>query len=58
MDLCRCLQPYLISSTTFGEKLDFTTANYKRVCKFIMDLIPNVWKHLLKTKSSQKKNPF
>ena len=28
------------SSTTFGEKLDFTTANHKRIYKFIKDLIP------------------
>ena len=27
-DLCRSLQPCVISSTTFGEKLDFTTANH------------------------------
>ena len=26
--------------------------------KFIMDLIPNDWKHLLKTETSKKKNPF
>ena len=30
----------------------------KRKCKFNMDLIPNDWKHLLKTETSQKKNPF
>ena len=30
MDVCKCLQPCLISSTTFGEKLDFTTANHKK----------------------------
>ena len=23
-----------------------------------MDLLPNDWKHLLKTETSQKKNPF
>ena len=62
-DLCRCLQPCLISSTTFGEKLAFTTANhiwiyYEIKYKFIMDLTPNDWKHLLKTETSQKKNPF
>ena len=27
-DLCRCLQPCLISSTTFAKKWDFTTSNY------------------------------
>ena len=39
-------------STTFGKKLDVTTANNKRLYKFIMDLIPNDWKHLLKTVTS------
>ena len=27
-DLCRCLQACLTFSTTFGDKLDFTTANH------------------------------
>ena len=27
-NLCRCLQARLISSTTFGEKLDFNTVNH------------------------------
>ena len=31
---------------------------YKRIHKFTMDLIPNDWKHLLKTKTSQQKNLF
>ena len=48
---CRCSQPFLISSTTFGDKLDFTTGNHKRICKFIKYLIPNDWKHLLKTET-------
>ena len=47
------LQPYLFSSTTFNEKLGFPTASHKRIYKFIMDLIPNDWKHLLKTDTSQ-----
>ena len=53
---CRCLQSSVITSTTFGEKLDFSTANHKKVYKFIMDLIPNDWKYL-KLKLLQK-NPF
>ena len=57
-DLCSCLQPCLISSTIFGKKLDFTTANHKILYTFIMDLIPNDWKYFLKTETSQKKNPF
>ena len=48
-NLCRCLQPCVISSTTFGEKLAFTTPNHKRIYKLIMELIPNDWKRLLKT---------
>ena len=44
-DLCRCFQPCLISSSTFGGTPDFTTVNHKRY-KFIMDSIPNDWKHL------------
>ena len=31
---------------------------YKRIYKFTMNLIANDWKHLLKTETSQKKNPF
>ena len=53
-DLCRFLQPGLISSTTFDEKLGFPTANHKRIYKLIMDLTPNDWKHLLRTEFSQK----
>ena len=41
-----------------GDKLDFLTASHKRIYKFVMDLIPNDWKHLLKTETSQKKNTF
>ena len=46
-DLFRFLQPGLISSTTFDEKLGFPTGNHKRIpiYKLIMDLIPNNWKH-------------
>ena len=40
-DLCELSQPLcLISSTTFDKKLDFTTANHKRIYKFNKDLIP------------------
>ena len=35
-DLCRFLQPGLISFTTFDEKLGFPTANHKRIYKIIM----------------------
>ena len=51
-DLCRFLQPGLISSA-FLKKLDFPTANHKRY-KLVMGLIPNDWKHLLRTEISQK----
>ena len=43
-----------MSSTTFEEKLGFPIANHKRIYKIIMDLIPNDWKHLLKTEISLK----
>ena len=52
-NLCRCLQPCLITSTIFGEKIDFTTAKHKRKRKLIIDLIPNDWQHLLKSETSQ-----
>ena len=52
--LCRFLQPGLISSTTFDERLDFPTANDEIMYKLIMDLIPNDWKHLLRTETFQK----
>ena len=42
-NLCRFLQPGLISSTKFDQK---PTANYKKTYKLIMDLISNDWKHL------------
>ena len=48
-----------MSSATFGEKLDFNTANHiKKKYKLTMDLIPNDLKRLIKTETSQKKNPF
>ena len=47
------MQPGLISSTTFKDKLGFSTANHKRIHKLIMDLISIDWKHLLKTETSQ-----
>ena len=43
---------------TFGKKFDFSAASHKKTYEFVMDLIPNDWKHLLKSKTSQKKNPF
>ena len=39
---------------TFDEELGFPNANHKRIYKFMMDLIPNDWKHLLRTATSQK----
>ena len=55
-NLCKCLLPCLISCTIFREKLHFTTTNHKRKYKFIIGLIHNDCKHLLKT--SPKKFPF
>ena len=53
-DLCRFLQPGLISCTTFDEEQGFLTTNYERIYKLIKDLILNDWKHLLRTETSQK----
>ena len=53
-DLCRFLQPGLISSTKFDEKLSFPTANHKIIYKRIMNLVPNNFKHLFRTETSQK----
>ena len=49
--LCRFLQPSLFSSKSFEEKLGFPTANHKSIYKYNMDFD---WKHLLRTKISQK----
>ena len=40
--------------TTFDEKLGFVTANNKRIYKFIMNLILNDWKYLLRTETFKK----
>ena len=40
--------------TTFDEKLGFVSANNKRIYKFIMDLILNDWKYLLRTETFKK----
>ena len=53
-DLFRFLQPGLTSSATFDKKQCFSIANHKRIYKPFMDLIPNDWKHLLRSKTSQK----
>ena len=53
-DLCRFLQPCVISSTTFDEKVGFPTGNHKKICEPIIDLISNDWKHFLRTETSQK----
>ena len=41
-------------TTTFDEKLGFVTAHNKRIYTFIMDLIPNDWKYLLRIKTFKK----
>ena len=53
-DLSRFLQPGLILSPTFDKTVGFPTANRKRIYKLIMDFIPNDWKHLLRTETTQK----
>ena len=54
-DLCRFLQPGLTSSTIFHK--NFTRFSYCqsfKIFKLIMGSIPNDWKHLLRTETSQK----
>ena len=53
-DICKFLQPGFISSTSFEEKLNLSTANHNRIYKSIIELIPNDWIHLLKTRTSQQ----
>ena len=50
-NLRRFLEPGLISSTTFDQKLGFPTVNHKKAYKLIVDLIPNDWKHLLRAET-------
>ena len=47
-DICRFLQPGLISSETFREKLDLPNINHNNIYKKIVELIPKNW--LLKLK--------
>ena len=44
-DLCRSLQPGLISFTKFDEKLDLPIANHERIYKLIMNFD---WKQLFR----------
>ena len=53
-DLCRFLQANQTSSTTFDEKLGCPTSNHEIIYKPTMNLVPNNWKHLLRTETSQK----
>ena len=36
----------------------YYSQRYERIYKLTMDIIPNDWKHLLKTQTSQRKKPF
>ena len=53
-DLCRFLQPGLISYSTFDEKLGLLTVNHKIIYKIIMEFIVSNWKHLFRIENSQK----
>ena len=50
-DLCKFLQPRLISLTTIDKKLGFPTPNHKRMLKLLKDFD---WKHILRTETSKK----
>ena len=53
-DTCRFLQLGFVSSMSFEEKLSLPNANYNRIYKSIVELIPNDWIQLFKTKTSQQ----
>ena len=53
-DICKFLQPGLILSVSFSEKLNLPNVNHNKIYKSVIELIPNNWIHLLKTKTSQK----
>ena len=42
----------------WGETRFYYCQSYKRKYRLNVDLIPNDWKHLLKTETTQKKNPL
>ena len=52
MELCRFLQPGLISSTIFHSNVTrFPYCQPYKIFKLIMGSIPNDWKHLLRTET-------
>ena len=53
-DICKSRQTGLISSMRFEEKLGHTNLNPERIYLYIMGLIQNDWKHILRNKTSQK----
>ena len=53
-DICRFLQPGFISYNSFEEKLNLPNTNHHKVYKYIVDLIPSNWKHILRTKTTQE----
>ena len=55
-DLCRFLQPGLISSTIFCKKLDFPTVNHNRYIKLHWAQFPMIGNTYLELKLL--KNPF
>ena len=53
-DLCRFLQPGLISSMTFEEKLGLSNVNHKIMYKLILYLICNDCKEILRPETPPK----
>ena len=49
-DLCRFLQPGLISSTTLCKKIDFPTANHKKYINLLSDWFPVIGNTYLELK--------
>ena len=53
-DLCRFLQPALISFMTFEEKIGLFNVNHKIISKLVLYLICNDWKQILRLEASSK----
>ena len=53
-NLCRFLQPGLISSMTFEEKIDLSDVNHKKLYKLVLYLICNDWKQILRLEAPSK----
>lgn len=53
-DPCKFLQSNLVSYMRFEVKLGHTQLNSERIFIYVVDLIPNDWKHNIRKETSQK----